>query len=42
MDNKTWLWRKRSSEKTIIAAAKSDSSSNGNVEVVMEILFDAC
>lgn len=35
MDNKTWLWRKRSSEKTIIAAAKSDSSSNGNVEEIL-------
>ncbi|KAA8536213.1 hypothetical protein F0562_028691 [Nyssa sinensis] len=30
MDNKTWLWRKRSSEKTIVANNKPDLSLKGN------------
>ncbi|KAI8027780.1 Filament-like plant protein 7 [Camellia lanceoleosa] len=35
MDNKTWLWRKRSSEKTIVAITKSDFSSKGNEEEML-------
>ncbi|KAG4933488.1 hypothetical protein JHK87_047490 [Glycine soja] len=33
MDQKTWLWRKKSSEKTIIAADNTDLSSKENEEV---------
>ncbi|XP_029130893.1 filament-like plant protein 7 [Cajanus cajan] len=33
MDQKTWLWRKKSSEKTIIAADSSDLTSKENEEV---------
>ncbi|GFS40030.1 filament-like protein [Actinidia rufa] len=35
MDNKTWLWRKRSSEKTLVANTKSDFSSKGNEEEML-------
>ncbi|GMP48451.1 hypothetical protein CsSME_00015797 [Camellia sinensis var. sinensis] len=35
MDNKTWLWRKRSSEKTIVANNKSDFSSQGIEEEIL-------
>lgn len=35
MDSKTWLWRKRSSEKIIIAATTSDTSSKGNEEEML-------
>ncbi|XP_059652906.1 filament-like plant protein 7 [Cornus florida] len=36
MDNKSWLWRKRSSEKTIIAKDRPDASLKGNEEGVVE------
>ncbi|KAL6952398.1 hypothetical protein U1Q18_042722 [Sarracenia purpurea var. burkii] len=35
MDNKTWLWRRRSLEKTINANTKPDFSSKGNEEEVL-------
>jgi len=34
MDQKTWLWRKKSSEKTIIAADNTDLTSKENEEVI--------
>lgn len=34
MDQKTWLWRKRSSEKTIIANGKADCDVKGKEEVL--------
>jgi hypothetical protein len=34
MDNKTWLWRKRSSEKTIVATKKFGISVKGIDEEV--------
>ncbi|OIV93869.1 hypothetical protein TanjilG_05572 [Lupinus angustifolius] len=33
MDNKTWLWRKKSSEKTIIATYNANFVSKGNEEI---------
>ncbi|KAK1586353.1 hypothetical protein Q3G72_001699 [Acer saccharum] len=40
MDHKTWLWRKRSSEKTIITTDKLDLSSKGNEEEIQILLAD--
>ncbi|KAA8545854.1 hypothetical protein F0562_020695 [Nyssa sinensis] len=34
MDHKTWLWRKRSSEKTIVANEKPDLSLKGNEVII--------
>lgn len=41
MDHKAWLWRKRSSEKTIVVKDKADLSLKENEGEVMEahILF---
>ncbi|GFY89583.1 filament-like protein [Actinidia rufa] len=35
MDNKTWLWRKKSSEKILVANTKSDFSSKRNEEEML-------
>ncbi|PSS29322.1 Filament-like plant protein [Actinidia chinensis var. chinensis] len=35
MDNKTWLWRKKSSEKTLVENTKSDFSSKRNEEEML-------
>ncbi|KAK6916422.1 Filament-like plant protein [Dillenia turbinata] len=35
MDHKTWLWKKKSSEKTIIASDKVVASSGGNLEEML-------
>ncbi|KAI9166038.1 hypothetical protein LWI28_025152 [Acer negundo] len=40
MDHKTWLWRKRSSEKAIITTDKLDLSSKGNEEEIQILLAD--
>ncbi|KAL5819658.1 hypothetical protein ACOSQ4_023500 [Xanthoceras sorbifolium] len=40
MDHKTWLWRKRSSEKTIITTDKLDLSLKGNEEEIQILLAD--
>jgi hypothetical protein len=39
MDQKTWLWRKKSSEKAIVTTDKINSSSKGNEEEVIQLLF---
>jgi hypothetical protein len=40
MDNKTWFWRKRSSEKTIVATNKFGISVKGiDEEVITEASF---
>lgn len=42
MDQKTWLWRKKSSEKTVVIKDKPDLTSKVNEAEVMDtqILFD--
>lgn len=39
MDQKTWLWRKKSSEKAIVTTDKINSSLKGNEEEVIQLLF---
>jgi hypothetical protein len=39
MDHKSWLWRKRSSEKTIVAAEKVATPLRKTEEEVTEFLF---
>lgn len=39
MDQKTWLWRKKSSEKAIVTTDKINSSLKGNEEEVIHLLF---
>ncbi|KAK9285671.1 hypothetical protein L1049_024870 [Liquidambar formosana] len=40
MDHKTWIWRKRSSEKTIVAADKVNLPATGTEEEVQSLLTD--
>ncbi|KAF5463766.1 hypothetical protein F2P56_013902 [Juglans regia] len=40
MDHKTWLWRKKSSEKTIISADTIHNSSKGNEEEIQTLLTE--
>ena len=39
MDNKTWLWKKKSTEKTLVAADKANLSHGVNEEEVNEHAF---
>lgn len=39
MDHKTWLWRKKSTEKMIVATDKVNLSPNGNEEEVKFVKF---
>lgn len=38
-DHKTWLWKKRSTEKTLVAADKANASQRINEEEVHEALI---
>ncbi|XP_052206078.1 filament-like plant protein 7 [Diospyros lotus] len=40
MDHKTWLWKKKPTEKTIIAADKGNLSRQGNEEEILALLTD--
>lgn len=37
MDQKTWLWRKRSSEKTIVAHGKTHIANESDRDEVIEV-----
>jgi len=38
MDNKAWLWKKKSSEKTVLSTDKINTSLKGNEEEVIQSL----
>lgn len=40
-DHKTWLWKKRSTEKTLVAADKANGSQRINEEEVHEALISS-
>ncbi|KAK9990659.1 hypothetical protein SO802_025644 [Lithocarpus litseifolius] len=40
MDNKAWLWRKKSSEKTVLSTEKINTSLKGNEEEIQRLLTE--
>lgn len=39
MEHKTWLWRKKSSDKTIVESEKGNISSRGSEQEVMDATY---